>query len=58
MNGLFVDLPTALDVFLCTRREFERTATDVDGRRDVVLLYFALDERFRPRILYLGMTYV
>lgn len=45
-----------LDALRLTRNEFERTATPADGSSDVLLLYLALDERLRPRTLYLGMT--
>jgi hypothetical protein len=46
----------ALDVLRLCRKEFERTATPAVGKSDVLLVYFALDERFRPLTLYLGMT--
>ena len=49
MNEPFGDLANVFAELRCTRSEFERTATDVDGRSDVELLYLALDERFRPR---------
>lgn len=57
INVPFGDLANVFEEFRCTRSELERTATDVDGRSDAELLYFALDERLRPRTLYLGMTY-
>lgn len=51
-------VPAELDVWLLlrlTRNEFERTATPA-ASSEVLLLYFALDDRFLPRTLYLGMT--
>lgn len=45
-----------LDVLRFSRKEFERTARPADGRSDELLLYLALEERLRPRTLYLGMT--
>lgn len=58
MNVPTGERANAFDVLRLIRSELERTATDVDGRSDVELLYFALDERFRPRTLYLGITCV
>jgi hypothetical protein len=46
-----------LEVLRFTRKEFERTATPAAGSSDVLLLYLALEERLRPRTLYLGMTW-
>lgn len=46
----------AEDVLRFTRNEFDRTATPAVGSSEVLLLYLALDERFRPLMLYLGMT--
>lgn len=58
-DGVKVAVPTPdceLDVLRLTRKEFERTARPADGKSEVLLLYLALDERFRPLTLYLGMT--
>lgn len=43
-------------VLRLTRKEFERTATLAEGKSAVLFVYLALDERLRPRTLYLGMT--
>lgn len=56
--AVFPPLECELDVLRLTRKEFERTATPAEGSSDALLLYLALDERFRWRpTLYLGMTW-
>lgn len=56
-DGVKVAAPVCeLDVFRLRRKEFERTARPVDGKREALLVYLALDERLRPLTLYLGMT--
>lgn len=55
-SGVAVAADPPPDVLRFTRNEFDRTAMPADGSRDVLLLYLALDDRFRPLMLYLGMT--